>query len=108
MSIVVVNHNYGHYVDDALISAIGQEPGDYRHAEVMVIDDGSTDRSHMVYRRFPVIRIVRKERGGFASTLTRAIREAFGEWLAPLDTGDAFTPGKLPYWPLIWQTRLGC
>ncbi len=95
VSIVVLNHNYGRYVDDALASAVGQEPGDYRLAEVVVIDDGSTDHSHEVYRRFPGIRVVRKAHEGFAATLTRAVREASGDWLAPLDADDAFTPDKL-------------
>jgi glycosyltransferase involved in cell wall biosynthesis len=95
VSVVVLNHNYGRYVSDALASAVGQEPGDYRLTEVVVIDDGSTDHSHKAYRRFPGIRVVRKAHEGFAATLTRAAREAAGDWLAPLDADDAFTPDKL-------------
>jgi glycosyltransferase involved in cell wall biosynthesis len=95
VSIVILNHNYDRYVGDALASAVGQQPGGYRLAEVVVIDDGSTDRSHDVYARFPEVRVVGKEREGFAATLTRAVREASGDWLAPLDADDAFTPDKL-------------
>lgn len=95
VSVVVMNHNYGHYVGDALASALSQEPGDYRLAEVVVIDDGSTDHSHEVYGRFPGVRVVRKAHEGFAATLTRAVREASGDWLAPLDADDAFAPDKL-------------
>ena len=95
VSVVVLNHNYARYVGEALASAVGQEPGDYHLAEVVVIDDGSTDRSHEVYRRFPGVRVVHKAHEGFAATLTRAVREAAGNWLAPLDADDAFTPDKL-------------
>ncbi|MGH3565436.1 MAG: glycosyltransferase family 2 protein [Pseudonocardia sp.] len=95
VSVVVLNHNYGRYVGEALASVVGQEPGDYRLAEVVVIDDGSTDHSHEVYGRFPGVRVVRKAHEGFAATLTRAAREASGDWLAPLDADDAFTPDKL-------------
>jgi glycosyltransferase involved in cell wall biosynthesis len=95
VSVVVLNHNYGRYVGEALSSAISQEPGDYRLAEVVVIDDGSTDHSHELYGRFPGVRIVRKAHEGFAATLTRAVGEASGDWLAPLDADDAFTPDKL-------------
>ncbi|TVT55323.1 glycosyltransferase family 2 protein [Amycolatopsis rhizosphaerae] len=95
VSVVVMNHNYGRYVGEALASAVNQEPGDYRLAEVVAIDDGSTDHSHEVYRRFPSVRIVRKANEGFAATLTRAVYEASGDWLAPLDADDAFTPDKL-------------
>ncbi|TVT61890.1 glycosyltransferase family 2 protein [Amycolatopsis rhizosphaerae] len=95
VSIVVLNHNYGRYVGEALASATGQVPGDYRLAEVVVIDDGSTDQSHQVYRQFHDVRVVRRGHEGFPATLTRAVREASGDWLAPLDADDAFTPDKL-------------
>jgi glycosyltransferase involved in cell wall biosynthesis len=95
VSVVVLNHNYGRYVGEALASATGQEPGDYRLAEVVVIDDGSTDQSHTVYGRFPNVRVVRKGHEGFGATLTRAVRESSGDWIAPLDADDAFTPDKL-------------
>lgn len=95
VSVVVMNYNYGRYVGDALASAIGQEPGDYRLAEVVVIDDGSTDNSNDVYRRFPAARVLRKAHEGFAATLTRAVSEASGEWLAVLDADDVFRPDKL-------------
>lgn len=95
VSVVVLNHNYGRYIGEALVSAIGQEPGDYRLAEIVVIDDGSTDQSHTVYGRFPTVRVVRKGHEGFAATLTRAVRESSGDWIAPLDADDAFTSDKL-------------
>lgn len=95
VSVAVMNHNYGRYVGEALASAVSQEPGDYRLAEVVVIDDGSTDHSHEVYGRFPDVRVVHKAHGGFAATLTRAVCEASGDWLAPLDADDAFALDKL-------------
>jgi glycosyltransferase involved in cell wall biosynthesis len=95
VSIVVLNHNYEQYVGEALASAVGQLAGRYRLAEVVVIDDGSTDRSRDVYAGFPEVRVIGKEHEGFATTLTRAVAEARGEWLAPLDADDAFLPHKL-------------
>jgi glycosyltransferase involved in cell wall biosynthesis len=95
VSIVVMNHNYGHFVGDALSSAVGQEPGQYDLAEVVVIDDGSTDRSHQVFADFPGVRRVLKPHEGFGPTLTRAVEEARGDWVAPLDADDAFLPHKL-------------
>jgi glycosyltransferase involved in cell wall biosynthesis len=95
VSVVVMNYNYGRYVAEALGSVTEQQPGDYQLAEVVVVDDGSTDNSHETYRRFPSIRVVRKQHEGFGATLTRAVREATGDWFAPLDADDAFTPDKL-------------
>lgn len=95
VTIVVLSHNYERYVGEALESAVSQEPGDYDLTEVVVIDDGSTDRSHDVYARFPGVRVVDKAHEGFAATLTRSVDEASGKWLALLDADDAFTPDKL-------------
>lgn len=95
VSVVVLNHNYERYVGQALASAVRQEPDGYWLAEVAVIDDGSTDRSPEVYARFPSVRVVRTAHEGFAATLSRAVEEASGDWLAPLDADDAFTPDKL-------------
>ncbi|MFC3518182.1 glycosyltransferase family 2 protein [Streptomonospora nanhaiensis] len=95
VSVVLLNHDYGRYVGEALASAVGQEPGGYRLDEVVVVDDGSTDGSREVYARFPGVRVVEKAHEGFAATLTRAVREASGRWFVPLDADDAFTPDKL-------------
>lgn len=95
VSIVILSHNYRQYVGNALASAVAQKPGDYRLAEVVVIDDGSTDGSHEVYAQFLGVRVVRKAHEGFGPTLTRAVREAVGDWIAPLDADDSFVPNKL-------------
>ncbi|MBN1172567.1 MAG: glycosyltransferase family 2 protein [Micromonosporaceae bacterium] len=95
VSIVVLNHNYERYVGEALASATSQEPGAYRLAEVLVVDDGSTDGSHRVYEKFPGVRVVGTAHQGFESTLTRGFDEAVGDWVAPLDGDDSFTANKL-------------
>lgn len=95
VSIVILNHNYEDYVGEALASAVSQQPGNYRLAEIVVIDDGSIDGSRRVFERFPSVRVITKENAGFGPTLTRAVREAVGDWVAPLDADDSFTPDKL-------------
>ena len=95
ISVVVMNHNYERYVGQALASIGDQQPGDYRLAGAVIIDDGSTDGSHEVYQRFPAFRVIHQAWAGFAATLTRAVAEASGDWIALLDADDAFTPDKL-------------
>jgi len=95
VSIVVMNHNYGRYLSGALTSAFLQEPGSYQLVEIVIVDDGSTDNSDEIIRRFPRARVVRKSHEGFAATLTRAVEESRGDWFAPLDADDAFTVDKL-------------
>lgn len=95
VSIVILNHNYEQYVAEAIESALTQKPGAYILSEVAVIDDGSTDGSHEIYRRYPDLRVVCTRNYGFGATLTRAVREARGDWVAFLDADDAFEPAKL-------------
>jgi glycosyltransferase involved in cell wall biosynthesis len=40
VSILINNYEYGRYLGAAIESALAQT---YRHAEVIVVDDGSTD-----------------------------------------------------------------
>ena len=95
VSVVVLNHNYGRYVGEALESARAQEPGDYRLSEILVIDDGSTDGSHQVLAQFTGVRVISKPHEGFAGTLNRTVQEATSDWIAPLDADDSFMPHKL-------------
>lgn len=45
ISVCILNYNYGRYLRQAIDSALGQKPGGYALAEIVVIDDGSTDDS---------------------------------------------------------------
>ena len=95
ISIVVLSYNYERYLGAALASAVGQEPGAYRLAEVVVVDDGSTDGSAALIAGFPGVRLIRTPHEGFGPTLTRAVGAAAGDWVAPLDADDTFAPDKL-------------
>jgi len=70
--------------------------------ELIVVDDGSTDRSREILRRwrdsgaFPRFRLIEREYSGIIATLTASLAEAAGEIVVRLD-GDATieTPGWL-------------
>ncbi|MGH3715559.1 MAG: glycosyltransferase family 2 protein [Micromonosporaceae bacterium] len=96
VSCVIMCHNYGRYLDQAITSCATQEPGDYRLAEIVVIDDGSTDDTPTVCNRWAgKIKVIRRERQGFAASLTDAMRVSTGDWVALLDADDWFHTGKL-------------
>lgn len=64
--------------------------------EVIVCDDGSTDDLEgalATYRERIVL--LRKENGGAASARNAALRAASGEFVAQLDSDDAFLPERL-------------
>lgn len=93
VTIVIPTYNQQRYLAEAVQSALAQT---YLDREVLVIDDGSTDRTPAILDQFgSAIRWVRKENGGTASALNLGIREARGTWVAWLSSDDAFLPDKL-------------
>jgi hypothetical protein len=86
VDIVINNHNYGRYLGDAVEGALGQ---DYPHVHVIVVDDGSTDDSHDVLRRYEDrIEVVLKPQGGQASAVNAGFQRTSGDVVIFLDADD--------------------
>jgi glycosyltransferase involved in cell wall biosynthesis len=65
VSIVVINFNYGRFLETAVTSALNQA---YAPLEVVVVDDGSTDNSLCILKNFEGrIAVISQERGGHVS-----------------------------------------
>jgi glycosyltransferase involved in cell wall biosynthesis len=93
VSVVIPNHNYGHYLASAIDSVLAQT---YPRVEIIVVDDGSTDGSEDVLRAYGArIRWIRQQRGGVSSARNRGIEEGAGELIALLDADDLWHPEKL-------------
>ena len=90
VDIVVVNHNYGRFLGEALESACSQT---HEGVNVVAVDDGSTDDSAAVLERFADrIDIVLKAQGGQASALNAGFERCRGEIFMPLDADDRLRP----------------
>lgn len=65
--------------------------------EVLVVDDGSTDKTLDILATFKDsrLRVVERERSGRADSLAFACREARGKYLANLDADDEAYPSRL-------------
>jgi glycosyltransferase involved in cell wall biosynthesis len=96
VSVVIPAYNCGRFIEAALSSARAQT---YTNFEIIVVDDGSTDGTAAVVRRVMAsdarLRFITQENAGVALARNRAIDEAKGTLIAPLDADDVWHPSKL-------------
>ena len=93
-SVIVPVYNRAHALKAALQSILAQTCQDF---EIVIVDDGSTDDPKAAIDAIgdPRIRYVRQENRGGSAARNRAIDEARGEYIAPLDSDDLFLPHHL-------------
>lgn len=92
VSVVVPVFNGEPFLADALRSAFQQE---CPPAEIIVIDDGSTDGSAEVAHRFPGVRYIHQPNQGVAAARNAGIAAASCGLIALLDADDVWAPEKL-------------
>jgi glycosyltransferase involved in cell wall biosynthesis len=95
ISVLIDTYNHERFIECAIASVLAQDmPLD--DVEILVVDDGSTDRTPEIIRRFePRVRLIHKSNGGQASAFNTGIAEARGEIIAFLDGDDWWAPEKL-------------
>ncbi len=95
-SILVPAYNEEKVINQTIESLL---KSDYPRLEILVIDDGSADRTSEVAReRFgnhPRVRIFRKENGGKANALNFGLTHASGEVVVALDADTLFMPNTI-------------
>lgn len=92
LSIIVPTYNMENYLKQCLDSLIVENRNSI---EVLVINDGSTDRSFEIansfHSRFPdVFKIIDKKNGNYGSCINRGLKEATGTYVKVLDADDSF------------------
>ena len=92
---LIDTYNHESLIEDAIASVLQQDfPAS--ETEILVVDDGSTDRTPEIVSKFaPRVRLLRKRNGGQASAFNAGIPEARGEIVAFLDGDDWWAPEKL-------------
>lgn len=89
ISVIVPIYNVELYLERCIISIITQTIHDI---EIILIDDGSTDKSSVIADRYALkddrILVVHKPNGGLSDTRNAGIKLAKGEYLSFIDSDD--------------------
>src|SRR4051812_25106257 len=91
VSAIVPMFNAASFIGEALESIFRQTRP---VAEIIVVDDGSTDASVAIVSRYPMVKLLRKAHTGIGETVNEGIRAATGDILSFLDADDRWLPGK--------------
>ncbi len=93
ISCIVPVFNGERFLAEALESILGQS---YQHLEIIVVDDGSTDGSAAIVRKFGGrIRYHRQANVGAPAARDEGVRLSTGGMIAFLDSDDLWHPEKL-------------
>lgn len=91
ISIIITNYNYGEFISDAINSCFNQT---YPNLEILIIDDGSTDKSEKIIKGFAdthKIKYIKQKNQGVVFARNKGLSKAIGEFIVFLDADD-----KLP------------
>src|SRR5213082_3006291 len=95
VSVLMPVYNAQRYLPAAVESILGQT---FRDFEFIIIDDGSTDRSGEILRKFaaedPRIKLISRPNTGYVVALNEALSCASGEFVARMDADDISLPTR--------------
>ena len=92
VSFIVPVYNVENYLVDCLESIVRQT---YENIEIILVNDGSTDRSPSICREYAAmdkrIKLINKQNGGLSDARNIGIDNAKGQWITFVDSDDVIT-----------------
>lgn len=95
VTVLIPVYNGEKYIHGAITSILAQT---YTHLELLIVDDGSTDRTVGIVKDYEDgrVRLIQNEKNaGPCATRNRGIQAAAGEYIAMLDADDIACPDRL-------------
>ena len=93
VSVIIPIYNAEAYLDRFIASVANQT---YPHLEIILVDDGSTDRSPQICddwaKKDPRIRAMHQANGGVSAARNAGLQAACGEWIMQVDSDDYIAP----------------
>jgi glycosyltransferase involved in cell wall biosynthesis len=104
LSVVICNHNYEAFVAQAIESALAL---DWPSVEVIVVDDGSTDASRDVIRRYAErLTIIEQSNSGQWAACNAGFARSRGDVVIFLDSDDVLEPSLMRRLATVWRPGL--
>ena len=85
-SIIIPAYNAEAYLSRCLDSIFSQDYEDY---EVIVINDGSTDGTATILKRYPQVKVINQSNHGMSSARNRGLEVAQGDYILFVDSDDS-------------------
>jgi len=93
VGVVIPAYNIEAYIDRALESVLAQT---HKPDEIIVVDDGSTDQTAKIIKRFgSQVKYIYQANGGLSAARNTGINASRSQWIALLDGDDEWLPEKL-------------
>lgn len=92
ISVIIPTYNRYEVLKRALASVYAQI---HKPKEVIIIDDGSTDKTSQILKLFPDAIYIYQKNSGVSSARNLGIKKAKYDWIAFLDSDDEWHPNKL-------------
>ena len=93
VSIIIPVYNMAGHISKTIDSALAQT---HENIEVVVVDDGSTDNSPDIIKKYKdKVTYVKQENKGLCGALNTGLEVARGEFIALLDHDDIYMPEKI-------------
>jgi glycosyltransferase involved in cell wall biosynthesis len=93
VSVIIPSYNCDVYILETVTSVLNQS---YKDIELIVVDDGSTDRTREIVASFGApVRLVTQDNARVCAARNRGISEAVGQYICLMDHDDYWFPHKL-------------
>ena len=100
ISVVMPAYNHDRYIATALESVALQT---YQNLEIIVVNDGSTDRTQDVINEFVAkhpnlrIKVLQQSNAGSAVAIDRGVQLASGDYITLINSDDIFEPARVAW-----------
>lgn len=92
ISVIITNYNHAQYLPESIGSVLNQN---YRHVEVILVDDGSIDNTKEVVAQYPSVKYIYQTNQGLSAARNTGIDHSHGKYLVFLDADNWLLPNAL-------------